>query len=461
MDNYNYVMNKTTFENKLKTKEEIDKFNVDQTLAHVTETPTFLMEKFDDQMYKVRFDTKEEFQESQQILTSDEALIEYYKKKDPDMLEGLRSKSSINVVGKKAEKKKLRKKYLQSRSQQALQKALEAELIKEKRAELKKQRDYVYEDTEEEIAEQIQKEDTEEIMRFYRNRDMYEDDLQAIQKKVEGLSMTNRRQLRNIARKELLDADQLGYDNRQCQKAQEEYAKKQYPFATYEGYRIVRDRQDFFKKHQLPDDAQERLAASKYKGRKELYARTTRPYMKEVNYKIVDGKKVPKTRQDERNLAYNNAWVDSVLTEDEELIEFRCQEQQKIIEDAWNFYEKDIKAFYKGEIDYKSAKLDVVKLLEVSSKMLCLSGVDFAPKTKFFNSSYFKNLPKEKQEELDAKADLSYTFISHMRLIAFMHGADDNNAEFIKGQSKYPIEAFVAAYDQDKTEKIQKYGKYL
>ena len=452
-----YLLSKSEYEKKLKTREEIENSSPEQMFEHMDESPEFFMQQFDNQAYKVRFDNKEEFQESQQIMTSDEALISYYENKDPTMLEGLRSKSRINVVGKKSEKKRLRKKYLESRSQDAL----DAELIKEKRAELSKQRDYVYTDSEEEIREMIKKEDTEEIMRYYRNKDMYQDDLQAIQEKVEGLSMERRRQLKTIAGKALLDADLQGYDNPLCQRAQEKYAKKQYLFADSEGYRIVRAREEFFRTHALPDDAQEKLAKSKYKGNKELYARTVGPYMKEVHYHIVGGKKVPKTREDERNLAYNNAWLDSVITDDPDLIEFRCQEMHKFLEDTWNFYEKDIKAFYKGETDYKSTNLDIVKLLEDSSKMLCLSGVDFAPNTKFFLSDYFKKLPKEKQEELNAKADLSFTFISHMRLKANMHGADDNDPIFLHGSKPYPVEAFVAAYEQDKKEKIKQFGKYL
>ena len=242
-----YLLSKNEYEKKLKTREEIENSSPEQMFKHMDESPEFFIQQFDNQIYKVRFDNKEEFQESQQIMTSDEALISYYENKDPTMLDGLRSKSRINVVGKKSEKKKLRKKYLKSRSQDAL----DAELIKEKRAELSKQRDYVYTDSEEEIREMIQKEDTEEIMSYYRNKDMYQDDLQAIQEKVEGLSMERRRQLKTLAGKALLDADQHGYDNPLCQRAQEEYAKKQYPFADSEGYRIVRAREEFFRTHAL------------------------------------------------------------------------------------------------------------------------------------------------------------------------------------------------------------------
>ncbi len=448
-----YLLSKDTYERKLKTQDELDNLSTEQMFEHLNETPVF-MQKFDNQLYRVQFENKEEFQESQKILTSDEALVKYYENKDPSMLEGLRSKSRINVVGKKAEKKNLRKKFLESRSQDAL----DDKLIAEKRAELKKEEHgFTYNYNEEEIREKIQQEDTEVIMRYYRNKDMYQDDLQKIQEKVEGMSMTRRRQLKKLADKSFFNADQLGYDTKACREAQDEYAKKQNPNATYESYRAYRERLKYHSNHKLPDDAIEKRDKTKQKGKGEFYNRTATAYMKEVNYKIVDGKKVPKTYKDEKNLEYNNKWIDSLFTEDKELLEFRHREMRYMLEDIWDYYEKDIKAYLSGNLDY--SKIDRVKLPELSKKILCLDG--FSDKSSsLYHSDYFTGLPEELQKELTAKGEILTPFLGVLRARCLNAiGLEEDGSKFL--EYNLPVEDLAKAFDEGFKQNYGKFGSQI
>ncbi len=69
---------------------------------------------FKDKTYRVRYSEMFTQEGTQQILSDDDALVDYYSQHDPTQLRGLQSKSFLNFPGKKKERKKLRQTYIET-----------------------------------------------------------------------------------------------------------------------------------------------------------------------------------------------------------------------------------------------------------------------------------------------------------------------------------------------------------
>ena len=67
---------------------------------------------FNDTTYKVRYSQEFTQEATRRILSDDQALEDYYAQYDPRKLDGLKSKFFLNFPGKKSERKRLRKEYI-------------------------------------------------------------------------------------------------------------------------------------------------------------------------------------------------------------------------------------------------------------------------------------------------------------------------------------------------------------
>ena len=67
---------------------------------------------FNDTTYKVRYSQEFTQEATRRILSDDQALEDYYTQYDPRKLDGLQSKFFLNFPGKKSERKRLRKEYI-------------------------------------------------------------------------------------------------------------------------------------------------------------------------------------------------------------------------------------------------------------------------------------------------------------------------------------------------------------
>ena len=114
MSDTHFTLSKEQYEEQLKIQEEQQStISAEQMLDKLTQMDDF-MTSFADQSYRVQYESREEFLEGQKVMSSDDALVQYYEKNDPKMLTGLKSKSFINIAGKKSEKKNLRKSFLEA-----------------------------------------------------------------------------------------------------------------------------------------------------------------------------------------------------------------------------------------------------------------------------------------------------------------------------------------------------------
>ena len=448
------------YEKQLKTQKEQEVFDGVQMLDHLSQTQNYLSE-FDDESYRLHYENQEEFKESQSVMSSDDALVEYYQKKDPEKLKGLNSKSSINIVGKKSEKKKLRKTFMEAHSEVHMENAAARRFAEQKALEHKKE-GVVYNDfdTLQEAKDALKEVETNEIMKYYENMGKSPQELSELREKVKGLSYLKRKQLKTVTDKGmLLDGDKYGMEEDLVQKAQEKYAKAHCPFATYEAYRIIRRSKEYDKSHPMPDGADESLAKSPYKHIRGFYQRTATVFVKEVNYEMKDGKQVPKTKEDAENLKYNKKFVDSIFSDKEEDIKFHHDELQKHLDEAWNYYSKDLKAFAEGKFDLETAEIDVQKLGEYSSRLLCLSGIDESDNSSLFKNKYAKSLPKAKQEENNARSDLLITFTRFLKIKYIKKGVDEDFNKYTFPST--PVDQYQTMYTETLKSVINQYRDYI
>lgn len=405
-----FTLNAEKYKNQLLTQEEQKNITPDQMMDRLEEQQRFAT-GFEG--YKVRFESQEDFAEGQQILVSDEALVQYYEKKDPSMLAGLRSKSSINVCGKKAEKKKLRRKYLDARSDVKVE---EAEARKMWEADVKKLRDSgewglgarSYKNLEE-AKEALKQQDTDEIIECFKILGKSEKELKKIRNRVSGLGYLRRQQLKKLANKSALDADLNGMDSELLKEKQTRYVKTKAETADWESYRMVRTIQEYRNNHQLPDDAQEKIDKYNKTHKPEIdnayINRTLVGFMKEVKYTTENGKKVPATKQDEENLKWNNTFVDSLLSDNESDWEFRFKAMDDMIQECWQFSLPLLKKLRDGTFDYKKDMIDDVAIYYMHSRhQLLMSGWNAKDKrSSLFHSKYAESIDQDYREELDAR----------------------------------------------------------
>ena len=403
-----FTISAEKYKNQLLTQEEQKNIDSEEMLNRLAE-----QQKFDTgfEGYKVRFENQEDFLEGQQVLASDEALVQYYEKHDPKMLDGLKSKSFINIAGKKAEKKKLRRKYLDARSDEKVE---EAEAKKMWDAEVKElhengqwgqgARSF---DNLEEAKEALKKKDTDEIVDCFQVMGKTPEQLEQIRKKVSNLGHLRRQQMKELAKKSItVDADLTGVDNELIKEKQTQYAKTKAKSADWESYRAIRSIQEYHKTHQPPDDTEERVAKYNETHEKKIregdIERTATAFMKEVKYTIKDGKKIPATRQDEENLKWNKQFMDSLLSDNESDWDFRFKAMDDMIQDCWKACLPFLKKVQDGTFNYKKDGLDVVTHYRHARHLLCISGMSDA-RTGLFRSKYAERIDKDYLDELDAR----------------------------------------------------------
>ena len=397
MSDMQFTFNKNKYEEQLRIQEEQQStISAEQMLNKLTQMDDF-MTTFADQSYRVQFESREEFLEGQKVMSSDDALVKYYEKNDPKMLSGLKSKSFINIAGKKSEKKKLRINFLEAHTDRYREIEGAKAFAQENNLEQKKSGfvDTFYHDYNE-AAQALKKKDTEEIMRYFHTQNKYAEELKELEEKVGKLNYTKRQQLLKMTRKMMLDNDLAGVDTEEVRKAQDKYAKTRDPNVGWEGYRIYRAAQEFGKNHRAPDDTDKRVKAAKIHSTGEFKERTINNYMKEVKYTMKDGKKVPASKQDAENLQFNNKWVDSICSDNEDDWDFRFENMQKDFDQAWEKYSPYLKAFFDGKFDLEKTDVDMMEIYSTAKKFLCLSGVSSEEaRTNFFISKRFKSLPEE------------------------------------------------------------------
>lgn len=84
MDDYiNFQIDKNQYSERLKSVDEQQKMNPEEMLNNLSGMKNFAQE-FDGNHYRLHFENKEEFAEGQQLLVSDDALVQYYEKKGSD-----------------------------------------------------------------------------------------------------------------------------------------------------------------------------------------------------------------------------------------------------------------------------------------------------------------------------------------------------------------------------------------
>ena len=408
-----FTTHKDRYEEQLKSKEEQQNMDSEQILDYITNLQNYSTE-VGGEMYRVHFDSREEFLEGHQILHSDEALVDYYEKHDKEALRGLKSKWKINIVGKKNEKKKLRKKYIKTHSEADVEREA---LVQRKNEIIEKQKKegVVYEVTGEEIKEEMKNEEVQSIVSYFRLLNTPEDELVAITKQVSGLSHMKRQQLLKMINRKHLDADLIGLDCEEVKEKQEKYAKTKCSRATWETFRLERAAREYDEDHELPDDAEELREQATFHTGSEFYERTAKAYMKEVKYTIKNGKKVPASRKYEENLAFNKQFIHSLLSDNEDDWAFRFKELEKNIDEIWNEYSKLLKDFFDGKFDFNKLDIDWMKLYSYGKKNLCMSGMA-NERTGFFRSKYCKSLPKERQQELEEKNEIMTSFLNLISL---------------------------------------------
>ena len=429
----NFTVSKDRYREQIQENQKLQEestFDSNKFLDQLSEEKDYITH-FKGEGYRVNFDTVEELEQSEKILTSDEELVQYYEKTDPKMLEKLNNTSKANIVGKKSEKKKLRKKYLEAHSDEMMEQTIAEQQFKEVRAKQKAE-GYIDGTTIEEIKAKMKEEDIAAIMTSYKLQNKSPKELKKIEKKISGLSYRRRQQLRNMTDKTILDADQAGVDTEIVRNAQDKYAKSQYPTATWESYRIQRDIKESDKNHPLPDNTNEKVKEAKARGLHvgtEYLERTARHFMKEVKYTEKNGKKVPASPEYEENQKYNQKFIDSLFSDNEDDWTFRFVEMEKLLENGWNEYTKHLKDILDGTFDLKTLDIDIMKLYEISNHYLCFSGLA-NERTSFFRSKHFLSLSKERQEELQEKCDIILALLRVLELKVADMGLDPTGYGF-------------------------------
>ena len=430
----NFTLSKDRYREQIEESKKLQEdstFDSNKYLDRLSGEKDFLTH-FEGERYRVNFETAEELEQSEKILTSDEELVQYYEKTDPQMLEGLKSKSSINIVGKKSEKKRLRKKYLDAHSDEMMEQTVAEQKFKEVRAKQKAE-GYTEGTTVEAVKAKMKEEDIDAIMISYKLQNKSPKELKKIRKKISGLSYRRRQQLRNMTDKTIIDADQSGLDSEAVKQAQDKYAKTRDPNGTWKGYRLYREAREFEKNHQVPEDTEEKLKESGLHNSGEFLERTLNHFMKEVKYTEKDGKKVPASKEYEENLKYNQKFRDSLLSGNEDDWDFRFEEMEKILNDTWDSCSKYLRDLYDGKFNSDDPNINLIDIHDRGKKMLCLSGITgHEERSNFFRSKYYKNLSKEKQEEYDAKNDALNGLLFLLQVGIYKDGLNSDSFKFAK-----------------------------
>ena len=481
----------------LSRQKKESEFKVDQAeemISHLEQVRNVEYERKDG-TYQVYFESKEEEKETEDVMASDEKLIEYYKEHDPKMLESYNSRWSINVVGKKKDKKALRKAHLKSRSVEGRKERRIKEyrdLMREgEKKERKKASDKPFEAdtlTDEQIEEKIRDNDTADVVSYYKTyREMSADQLDLITKKTYFMAPEKRAQFARLVRAEkqsavrdrmrkqnfqeykfwldefsgfneeekqgalsnylynmkdaeiinlknkvfedagiqkALDKDLTEGDSPEIMELQTKYAKlydETYDYKTYRLLRMVRQTHENVK---VPPEVHEKAKKKKNYDTGDIN-RTCSRFFKPVNYIEKDGKQIPATKEDEENLAFNQKWVESLLSDKEEDWDFRFETMVNIIEEAFEKNKDDMANFNADTFDYEKVIQNFSYYDGLAGRILCISGINRrSEENALTHSKYWSKLPKERQKELDAKHEALATFCNAVKIGLAEKGID-------------------------------------
>ena len=162
----------------------------------------------------------------------------------------------------------------------------------------------------------------------------------------------------------------------------------------------------------------------------EVYNRAASVFMREVKYTTKDGKKIPATKQDEENLAWNNKFIDSLLSDKEEDWNFRFEEMERIMKSAWEDCAPLLKKVQDGTFDYKKDSFGPVLHHALSGQLLCISGTTKSKRTGFFRSDYFDKLDKNYGKELNARFNAMAALLRVMDYKYFGMGIDPTTFKY-------------------------------
>lgn len=493
MDNMEYLSKqKHAYDFKIEKGEEL--------ADHLNQVRNVEYERKDG-TYNVYFENLEDEKETEEVLASDEKLIEYYQEHDPKMLESYNSRWSINVVGKKKDKKALRKHHLKSRSLEGRKEKRIKEYREIRREDERKLRKKDSKEpfnvdklTDEQVEKDIRDMDVADIASYYKTyREMDAEKLDELQLKAYKMAPERRHHFAELVKKakeeevkrrmsqpnfreykfwvenfsglseegkesairnylfvlessklkdlrdkvfeesgikKALDRDLTEEDSEEIRELQTKYAKvfdETYDYTTYRLLRMVEQHHETVK---VPEEVKTEAKEKKgYDGGD--INRTCSRFLKSVNYIEKDGKQVPATKEDEENAAFNQKWVESLLSDKEEDWNFRFEYMTNMIDETFDRHREEMEHFDPNTYDYNKVIQDYPYYARITGSFLCISGINTrSEENGLAHSKYFTNLPKERQEELEAK-ELSLNFFFNIILTAFAErGVDPDKMDF-------------------------------
>ena len=486
---------------ELKTVDDVSKYMENANSANVS-----LGEK----RYEVYYESEKQQEETEALLNSDQSLENYYENHDATMLQGLRSKSFINFPGKKAERKRLREAHIKRISMETRKQAMidrfrkeheenkmtDEEILEktsvESRESIRQYLQYIsaYEGYDEEKIQGImnkvdnmgvvQKAHYAELMQKHMERKVNARrnstgfrqieiycEVMGLQKEAreemekEFLYKTKKKDVKGFVNKlesdeayqkrlkELLDRDMTGDDTEEIRRLQTMYIHLWNPGKDYQAYRLLRRIKQHEETKVVPDFVYQTKKYSKGE-----IERTCARFMKPVNYKEENGKQVPATEQDQKNLEFNIKWGESLLSDKEEDWTFRFQEMEKaiitIFDELKPMMERVIANGTLSPEDEAQILKDAEKCTDQGGVVLCLSGVqNLKEQNSLFYSSYMKSLPKERQKELDKKSDVISSFAAVRGQVFIKYGANPEKNTYSTEDVVERVPSVISVYLED------------
>lgn len=439
-----------------------------------------------DVQYQVYFDSQEQEEETRSLLTSDQALEQYYERTNPEMLQGLRSKNFFNFPGKKAERKRLRTKHMESISIEGQTKAMIAEyrkkaglgddvddekVLKEKRdAETAMIAGYfeTYENSydsnevddimyktyqmdpvkRERYAKLIQKQKEKavrgraesgrfkELQLYAEKMKLTNDEKESIERnylyqtKSNELSTMAEQILKNQEYRKFVDADLAGGDSEEVWEYQTKIAKIYNTDLDYHAYRKDRRLKSYLSRIDVPDFVKEEMNKEKGKYSKGDIDRTCREFMKPVDYIMKDGKQVPATDQDAANLEYNCKWGKSLLSDKEEDWDFRFDEMVSHIDNTFAKRRKELEEIV-DNLDEEKFLSDMEQKRQECGRTLIMDGIThLKEQNSLEHSAYFHKLPEARQKELKQKSMILTYYSNIFKFVMAKNGVTSENGGF-------------------------------
>lgn len=486
----------------------------DQTKLDLEETRSFIAENdysgvtFASQSYQVYFESREQEEETRELLESNDALERYYEKNDPKMLETLHQKAFYNFPGKKSERKRLRKLHLEKLGQQGRMESMAQDYRKKMGLpEDMNNEEVLKKKSEVDLAE------VDEFCRVYEEGQVPHETIEAVREKVRGMDPVRQDHFTKLIRKrrekeleqrkgsryfkelelcvntiedagtaeqikndyltktpwekledfrmqhiqgekyqKLLNADQEGNDSEQLKKLQTDIVKLTVSNGDYNTYRLKRTIDQDIDSKVIPEEMKQKLLKKYTDGD---LNRTCRNFMKSVHYRTEGDKRIPATEEDQKNLEYNTRWCESLLSDKEEDWDFRFEKMTNMIDNIFRERREEIERC-DGTFDDKTLMENVIKNRTDSGKLLCISGItQMKDQNALTHSKYFQKLSPKRQEELNKKYDI----ISHYMLLqgyAFMKfGVNSTNGNLEKYGKRTSEESVKSLYEELKGKRKQ------